>query len=117
MKNNSWKTWFYLTLATILIGLIAWYVFSNAQLPLLTFIAILILIVGASVFVWRIVRNIRNRALGVPPEDEFTRLAQIYAGNRAFETSLLLWLLILVFNSSFGKTETSSEKSVFWDRH
>lgn len=112
MKNNSWKTWFYLTLATILIGLIAWYVFSQAQFPLLTFVAILILIVGVSVLVWRIIRNIRNRALGVPPEDEFTRLAKVYAGNRAFETSLLLWLLIFIFNSSFQKTETLLEVGI-----
>ena len=48
----------------------------------------------------------RHLATGVPREDEFTKLARVYAGNQAFLYSMYLWLLIFVFNSSFTKNET-----------
>ena len=87
-------------------ALIFWFISAGPQSALPIIIAILILLIGAVTFIRQTISKKRDIETGDPTEDEFTKLAKIYAGNQAFLYSMYLWLLIFVFNSSFSKNET-----------
>ena len=86
--------------------LIIWFVIAGPPSMLAAGIAVLILAIGMITFVRQTIQKKMNFETGEPAEDEFTRLAKVYAGNQAFLYSMFLWLLIFVFNSSFTKNET-----------
>jgi len=52
------------------------------------------------------IRTIRERRRGIPTEDEMSYRQKEKAGNRAFHSSLLLWLLLFIFKSYFEQVET-----------
>jgi len=106
MKTFAREIIFGSILLVIFIGIIIWMALSGLQSFLPIGIAILIVLVGAVTFITQTIRKKRNLETGAPPEDEFTKLAKVYAGNQAFLYSQYLWLLIFVFNSSFIKNET-----------
>jgi hypothetical protein len=87
-------------------AIIVWFILTEPQSPLPIGIAILTLIIGLLAFIRQTINKTREIESGVPAEDEFTKLAKVYAGNQAFLYSMYLWLLIFVFNSSFTKNET-----------
>jgi hypothetical protein len=87
-------------------GIIVWFVLTEPQSPLLIGIAALALLIGVVSFVRQTIKKKRDFETGSPSEDEFTKLAKVYAGNQAFLYSMYLWFLIFVFNSSFTKNET-----------
>ena len=65
-----------------------------------------IVILGALFFYMRqLARKKRDVAAGFPAEDEFTNKAQLFAGSRAFLSSLYLWFFIFIFNSKFSDNE------------
>ena len=64
------------------------------------------ILVGIVTFIWQTVNKRNNIKTGAPAADEFTKLARVHAGNRAFLYSMYLWLFIFFFNSSFAKNET-----------
>jgi len=106
LKNYTRELGLGLALASIFVGLLAWFIISKTQDPLKISIMVLIILLGIGTFSWRIVNKKRDIEMGVPSEDEFTKRAKAYAGNQAFEYSMFLWLLIFIFNSSFTKAET-----------
>ena len=86
-------------------GLIFW-LKSIKSLPVLTIgIALLTLAIGVITYIRRTIKRKQDIESGAPPEDEFSKLAKVYAGNRAFLSSMYLWLLIFVFNASFPSNE------------
>jgi hypothetical protein len=93
-------------LLTFFSGLISWLILIGPQSPLIIGIALLTLFIGSSAFIWKYLKRRQDIKTGSPSEDEFTRMAKVYAGNQAFLYSMYLWLLIFVFNSSFIKNET-----------
>ena len=62
--------------------------------------------VGLITFILKMVTNRKNISTGQPAEDEFSKLAKVYAGNQAFHYSIYLWMIIFFFNDSFTKNET-----------
>ncbi|MBU1719466.1 MAG: hypothetical protein KKA07_10400 [Bacteroidetes bacterium] len=87
-------------------GLIFWFIFTKPQSFLPVGIAILTLLIGIATFIKQTINKKRDIETGAPVEDEFIKLAKVYAGNQAFRYSMYLWLLIFVFNSSLTKNET-----------
>ncbi len=69
-------------------------------------IALLTILIGIISFIFQIIKRRKDLEAGTPADDEFTKLAKVYAGNQAFLYSMYLWLLIFVFNSAFTKNET-----------
>ena len=94
MKTFAREIIFGSILLVIFIGLIIWMALSGSQSFLPIGIAILIVLVGAVTFITQTIRKKRNLETGAPPEDEFTKLAKVYAGNQAFLYSQYLWYLI-----------------------
>ena len=106
MKNYYKEIVFGVSLLVIFAGLLFWFIFSEPQAGLAIINAIIIILVGSITFIMQILHKKRNLELGTPSEDEFTKLAKVYAGSRAFIYSMYLWLLIFVFNSAFTKPQT-----------
>lgn len=52
---------------------------------------------------WKKKRDIKN---DIPIDDELTIKSKIYAGSKAFQISMLLWLAIFIFHESFTEPET-----------
>jgi len=42
----------------------------------------------------------------IPVEDELTIKSKVYAGSKAFQISMFLWLVIFIFHESFTEPET-----------
>ena len=106
MNNYYKEIVFGVSLLVIFAGLLFWFIFSEPQAGLAIIIAIIIILVGSITFIMQILNKKRNLEAGTPSEDEFTKLAKVYAGSRAFIYSMYLWLLIFVFNSAFTKPQT-----------
>ena len=106
MKNYNKEIAFGIALLLIFAGLLIWFISTATQSGLSIIIALLIILVGVVTFVLQNVNKRRDIEAGTPAEDEFTRLAKVYAGSRAFIYSMYLWLLIFVFNSAFTKPQT-----------
>jgi len=106
MKNYNKEIAFGIALLLIFAGLLIWFISTATQSGLSIIIALLIILVGVVTFVLQNVNKRRDLEAGTPAEDEFTRLAKVYAGSRAFIYSMYLWLLIFVFNSAFTKPQT-----------
>ncbi len=87
-------------------GMIVWFILTEPQSSLPIAIAMLTFVIGLIAFVRQAINRKREIETGTSPEDEFIKMAKIYAGNQAFQYSMYLWLLIFVFNSSFTKNET-----------
>ena len=94
------------TLSIIFAGLLIRFATHESPALLTISFAVLTLLIGIVTFIWQTVNKYRDTEAGAPSEDEFTKLARVYAGNRAFLYSMYLWLLIFIFNSSFTKNET-----------
>lgn len=106
MKSYSREIVFGAAMAIIFAGLLFWIANTQPQGWLAIGIAIITFLLGIVALFRQAFSKNKNLALGVPDEDEFTKLAKVYAGNRAFLYSMYLWLLIFIFNSSFPKAET-----------
>ena len=106
MKNYYREIIFGIALSIIFAGLLFWFAANEPQARLKISIAIITILLGIVTFMWQTVNKKRNTKAGAPSEDEFTKLAKVYAGNRAFLYSMYLWLLIFIFNSAFTKHET-----------
>ncbi len=106
MKNYSREIVYGIGLSSIFAGLLFWFVSNKPQALLSISIAMLTILLGIITFMRQMVNKKSESVTGTPPEDEFTKLAKVYAGNRAFLYSMYLWLLIFIFNSSFTKHET-----------
>jgi len=64
------------------------------------------ILIGLITFILKMIVNSKNKSTGQPSEDEFSKLAKVYAGNQAFQYSMYLWLIIFIYNDSFSKDET-----------
>jgi glucan phosphoethanolaminetransferase (alkaline phosphatase superfamily) len=106
MKNNIKENGIAIGLSIFIAGFLIWLVGSSSLSGLMRIVAILLLAVAAIAFIVKTRNKIVDRRAGEPEEDEFSRLAKVYAGNRAFHASMGLWLLIFIFNSYFNKHET-----------
>jgi hypothetical protein len=106
LKNYNREIVFGTVLFTFFAAIIVWFILTEPQAPLLIGIALLTLIIGVLAFIRQTINRRRNMASNAPAEDEFTKLAKVYAGHQAFLYSMYLWLLIFIFNSSFTKNET-----------
>lgn len=106
MKNNYRDIIFGSLLLLLFSMLIIWFISTGPQSPLPIVIAILSLTLGIFAFVRQTIKKARDIESGAPSEDEFTKLARVYAGHRAFLCSMYLWFLIFAFNTSFTKNET-----------
>ena len=106
MKKYNKEVGFGLLLLVIFAGLILWAIFTKPQESLAVFIAIVVVIIAAITFAAQVLKKRADLQTGAPADDEFTRLARVYAGSRAFTYSMYLWLLIFVFNSAFTKPQT-----------
>jgi peptidoglycan/LPS O-acetylase OafA/YrhL len=106
VNNNSKEIIFGGLLLVIFASLIGYTLSFRSFSILPTVIAFLIFITGGITFIRQIIKKKRNLETGEPAEDEFSKMASVYAGNQAFLYSLYLWLLIFVFNDSFTKNET-----------
>ncbi len=106
MKNYTKEIAFGTVLLVIFVGLLIWYMISTTQMGLPIIIALIIIVVGVVTFILQVVNKRRDLKAGTPAEDEFTKMAQVYAGSRAYIYSMYLWMLIFVFNSAFTKPQT-----------
>jgi uncharacterized membrane protein len=106
MNNYRKEIAFGTVMLVIFVGLLIWYMTSTTQSGLSIMIAMIIILVGVVTFVLQIVNKRRDMEAGTPAEDEFTKIAKVYAGSRAFIYSMYLWMLIFVFNSAFTKPQT-----------
>jgi ABC-type uncharacterized transport system permease subunit len=106
VKNYYREIVFGIALSIIFAGLLFWFAINEPKDLLTIGIAIITFLLGIVTFIWQNINKKRDIKAGAPSEDEFTKLAKVYAGNRAFLYSMYLWLLIFIFNSSFTKNET-----------
>lgn len=106
MKNYYREIVLGMVLFLFFSAIIVWFIITEPQSTLLIGVAILTLVIGLVAFIRQTINRIRYIETGAPAEDEFTKIAKVYAGNQAFLYSMYLWLLIFVFNSSFIKNET-----------
>ena len=106
MKNYYTEIIFGTGLVILFSGLIFWLISVGSPSILAAGIAILTLLIGIATFIMKTINKKKNIKSGAPAEDEFSKLAKVYAGNQAFRYSMYLWLLIFIFNSSFTKNET-----------
>jgi hypothetical protein len=103
----TWKDLLYgFILLALFTGVFAWLVITSPK-------NILAIVIGVAIILTTsitLIRNFRSRQLeiktGIPTEDEYLKLAKIYAGNQSFHYSMFLWLLIFIYNNSFSKNET-----------
>jgi hypothetical protein len=86
-------------------GAIFWFARHEPEAILKIIIAGFAIFLGVVTFVWRLIQTKRNLAVGAPAEDEFTELAKLHAGSKAFLYSLYLWFLIFIFHTSFPNQE------------
>jgi len=105
MKNYSKEITVGVLFTVILSGLILWFTRHESGAYLKIIIAVIAVLIGAYIFIRQIVIKKRNLKDGVPSEDEFTKNANLYAGNKAFHYSMYLWLFVFIFNSSFTNQE------------
>ena len=106
MKNYKKEILFGSGLLVFTVVLIIWYLTVSPQSILVIGIAILTLLLGIFAF-FKQATNRKKQLDNIEPlDDEFTKLAKVYAGNQAFNYSLYLWLILFVFNSYFTKNET-----------
>jgi hypothetical protein len=106
MKNYTREIVFGVALSLIFAGILYWFVNIEPRGLLISSIAIITVLLGLGTLLWQAATKRNNMLTGMPPEDEFTKLAKVYAGNRAYLYSMYLWLIIFIFNSSFTKHET-----------
>ena len=105
--RKIWKELVYgLSFVLIFGGLFLWIIITRDLTPLMLIIGVSILLVGLIAFIFKMVNKRNNLSTGQPPEDEFSKLARVYAGNQAFHYSMYLWMIIFFFNDSFSKNET-----------
>ncbi|MFC2064250.1 hypothetical protein ACFLXB_04040 [Chloroflexota bacterium] len=94
------------SLLTLFFGvLVVWYAIQEPDLILPVILAVAIFLIGMVTFFSKAIARRKDLVSGVPAEDEFTQQAKLHAGNRAFHASMLLWLLIFIFQTSFSKTQ------------
>ena len=102
MKNYNKEITIGLLFTTIVGGFIFWFIKHETA----SFLQIGILIITVALGIYVFARNIitKKRALedGPPSEDEFTKLAELFAGSKAFLGSMYLWFLIFIFQTSFS---------------
>ena len=103
----KWKDLLYgLILLVLFTGVFVWMVFSRPLNTLSIIIGVTIILIG---FI-TITLKLRSRQMeinsGIPAEDEYIKLAKVYAGNQSFHYSIYLWMLIFMFNDTFSKNET-----------
>ena len=106
MKPHYKEIIYGMVLFVIFAMIITWFIISGPESLLPIGIAILTFLIGVGVFTQQMINKKRDLESGSPAEDEFTKLAKVYAGNQAFLYSMYLWLLIFIFNSTFTKNET-----------
>ncbi len=94
-----------LLLTALFSGLAIWFFRHEPDAILKITIAIITIVLGIFVFIRNIIAKKRNLEAGAPPEDEFTKLAKVYAGSQAFIYSMYLWFLIFIFRSSLPDPE------------
>ena len=105
--KNIWKELVYgLSFVLIFGGLFFWIVITTDLTPLMLIIGAIALLVGLITLIIKMVANHKNISTCQPAEDEYSKLAKVYAGNQAFHYSMYLWLIIFFYNDSFIKNET-----------
>lgn len=92
-------------LVLIFAGAIFWFARHEPDAYLKIGIATLAIFVGIATFMWNLVRKKRDLQAGAPAEDEFTELAKLHAGSKAFLYSMYLWFIIFIFHTSFPNQE------------
>jgi hypothetical protein len=106
MKNLNRETTTALLTTAIFAVLAIWITWELPNLILRITIAIIAAGLGILTFIKNVTVKKRDLAEGSPSEDEFTRIAKVYAGSQAFLYSMYLWFLIFIFQRGFNKTET-----------
>ncbi len=102
----KWKDLLYgFILLALFAGLFAWLVISTPATTLMIVLGSAIILTGIITFTVKFRARQMEINSGIPSEDEYIKLAKIYAGNQAFHYSMYLWLLIFIFNDSFSKNE------------
>ncbi len=106
MKNFKSEIIFGSILALGFSGLLTWLFISPSLKVLPILIALIILGIGIAKFMFLVRSRKEQIETGMPVEDEYVKLAKIYAGNQSFHFSFYLWSIIFVFNETFSKNET-----------
>ena len=94
-----------LLLVTIFTSVIIWFSRHEPEAILKIIIAVIAILIGSGVYIWKIVKKRKDMEIGTPAEDEFTQFANLHAGNKAFHYSMYLWFFIFIFNYKFSNNE------------
>lgn len=68
--------------------------------------ALFILVLSLIVFLIKEIKRRRDIAKSIVVEDELTIKLKAYAGNKAFQISMILWIIIFVLQDLFADTKT-----------
>lgn len=105
--NQKIRHLFHGALLIISIAFLAYYLVVNGFDRTSKFITISIIAIcslALYIFIaWKKKRDIKN---DIPVDDELTIKSKVYAGAKAFQISMFLWLAIFIFHESFSKPET-----------
>ena len=105
--NQTNRNLFYGVLLIISLVILAYYLTVNDFDRISKIVAITIISVCGLVFYlfieWKKKRDIRN---DIPIDDELSIKSKVYAGAKAFQLSMFLWLAIFIFHKSFAEPET-----------
>jgi len=105
MKNYSKEIAIGVLLALSIIGATFWFVSHESDNILQIAIASLTIALAVGAFIRHLAKKKRTLDSGEPEADEFTNMAKLHAGSKAFLYSMWFWFLIFIFNNHFSNRE------------
>lgn len=86
-------------------GTVLWFSRHEPEATLKITIAGIAIVLAILVFVSKWMKKKRAIENGEPEEDEFIKIAKLYASSRAYFYSMMLWFLIFIFHGKFSNQE------------
>ena len=103
MKNNKLEIGLGVVVLTITIIFLAMVFMSGgADFYIKILIVFAAVLLGAVVYIWKLLKKRKDIKSGVTVEDEFTEIVTLYAGKKAFMGSMYLWFFIYIYKNLFG---------------
>lgn len=105
MKNYSKEIAIGVLLALSIVGATFWFVSHESDNILQMGVALITIVLAVGAFIRHLAKKNKIIESGEPETDEFTNMAKLHAGSKAFLYSFWFWFLIFVFNSQFSDRE------------
>lgn len=92
-------------LLILIIGFIYWFSVHESDASLKIVLAAILTIGGLVIYVYNAWKKKKDIEKNIIIDDEMTIKIKVYAGNKSFQLSFYLWILIFIFNGLFHEAE------------